>query len=424
MCPDSLPPRPSLEHLQKQAKAILKAVRKGDREAAFKFRAARPALAHASDTEIATAKLSLRDAQAAIAREYGFKTWSDLNRRVTELSKRALAEVETMANAVYTPERYTERIRRVLGNCLIETNLCHGEKFEAKVRDRYDLGDRMVLITTDRQSAFDRVLAAIPFKGQVLNMTSAWWFEQTRHIVPNQVLAIPDPNVTIAKKCSVFPIEFVVRGYITGTTSTALWTVYQRGQRHYCGIDLPDGLVKNQKLPTNYLTPTTKAEDHDRPISPGEIVSEGWMTADEWERCSRVALELFAFGQAEAAERGLILVDTKYEMGRDATGEILLIDEIHTPDSSRYWIADTYQQRMREGLEPDNVDKEFLRLWFTANCNPYEDEVLPAAPDDLVVELSRRYIYLYEKITGRSFEFPGADQPVETRLASNVQGIT
>ena len=424
MCPGSLPRRPSLEHLQKQAKALLKAVNEGDRDAALKFRAARPALAQASDTEIATAKLSLRDAQAAIAREYGFERWSDLKRRVTELSQRALVGLETMENAIYTPEGYTDRIRQVLGNCLIETNLCHGEKFEAKVRDRYDLGDRMVLITTDRQSAFDRVLAAIPFKGQVLNMTSAWWFERTRHIVPNQVLSIPDPNVTIAKKCTVFPIEFVVRGYITGTTSTALWTVYQSGQRHYCGIDLPDGLVKNQKLPTNYLTPTTKAEDHDRPISPDEVVSEGWMTADEWKRCSRIAQELFAFGQAEAAERGLILVDTKYEMGRDENGEILLIDEIHTPDSSRYWIADTYQQRMREGQEPDNVDKEFLRLWFTANCDPYEDEVLPAAPDDLVIELSRRYIYLYEKITGRSFEFPGADQPIETRLASNVQGVT
>ena len=221
MCPRSLPPRPSLEHLQKQAKALLKAVNEGDRDAALKFRASRPALAKASDTEIATAKLSLRDAQAAIAREYGFARWSDLKKRVNELSQRDLVELEPMENAIRTPEGYTDRIRQVLGNCLIETNLRQGEKFEAKVRDRYDLGDRMVLITTDRQSAFDRVLAAIPFKGQVLNMTSAWWFEQTRHIVPNQVLSIPDPNVTIAKKCTVFPIEFVVRGYITGTTSTA-----------------------------------------------------------------------------------------------------------------------------------------------------------------------------------------------------------
>ena len=423
MSPRSLPLRPSLEHLQKQAKALLKAVNEGDRDAALKFRTSRPALAKASDTEIATAKLSLRDAQSAIAREYGFEKWSDLKKRVTELSQSDFVEVETMENAIYTPEGYTERIRQEVGHCLVETSISRGDKIVNKVRDRYDLGDRVVLITTDRQSAFDRVLAAVPFKGQALNLTSAWWFEQTRHIVPNQVLSIPDPNVTIAKKCTVFPIEFVVRGYITGTTSTALWTVYQSGRRHYCGNDLPDGLVKNQKLPTNILTPTTK-EDHDRPISPDEIVSENWMTADEWEQCSRIAQELFAFGQAKAADHGLILVDTKYEMGRDKNGEILLVDEIHTPDSSRYWVADTYQQCMREGQEPDNVDKEFLRLWFTENCDPYEDEVLPPAPDDLVVELSRRYIYLYEKITGRSFEFPEADQPIETRLASNLQGIT
>lgn len=317
---------------------------------------------------------------------------------------------------------YADRIRQELGNCLVETALPIGEKFVDKVRDRYDLGDRIVLITTDRQSAFDRVLAAIPFKGQVLNQTSEWWFEQTRHIVPNHVLSIPDPNVTIARKCSVFPIEFVVRGYITGSTSTSLWTVYQSGQRQYCGNDLPDGLVKNQKLGANVVTPTTKGE-HDRPISPDEIVSENWMTADDWEQCSQIALELFAFGQARAAEHGLVLVDTKYEMGRDQNGEIRLVDEIHTPDSSRYWIADTYQERFEAEQEPDNVDKEFLRLWFTENSNPYEDEVLPPAPDDLVIELSRRYIYLYEKITGRSFEFPDADQSIEARLASNLAGV-
>ena len=423
MRPRSLPLRPSLEHLQKQAKALLKAVNEGDRDAAPRFRTSRPALAKAADTEIASAKLSLRDAQATIAREYGFETWSDLKKHVAELSQSDPVDVETMETAIYTPASYTDRIRQGLGSCLIKTNVSEGEKIVNKVRDRHDLGDRTVLITTDRQSAFDRVLAAVPFKGQALNLTSAWWFEQTRHIVPNHVLSIPDPNVTITKTCTVFPIEFVVRGYITGTTSTALWTVYQSGQRQYCGIALPDGLVKNQKLPSNILTPTTKGV-HDRPISPEEIVSENWMTADEWEQCSRIAQQLFAFGQTKAAEHGLILVDTKYEMGRDKNGEILLVDEIHTPDSSRYWIADTYEQRMQEGQEPDNVDKEFLRLWFTENCDPYEDEVLPSAPDDLVVELSRRYIYLYEKITGRSFEFPEADQSIETRLASNLRGIT
>jgi len=254
-----------------------------------------------------------------------------------------------MANTIDTPASYTERIEAELRNCLVETSLPRGEKHPGKVRDRYDLGDRIVLITTDRQSAFDRVLAAIPFKGQVLNTTSAWWFEQTAHIVQNHVLSIPDPNVTLARKCDVFPIEFVVRGYITGTTSTSLWTVYQSGQRHYCGADLPEGLVKNQKLAQNLLTPTTKEDYHDRPISPAEIVAEGWMSAEDWERCSRIAHELFAFGQARAAEHGLILVDTKYEMGRNQDGEITLIDEIHTPDSSRYWMADSSPLRIRSG---------------------------------------------------------------------------
>lgn len=328
-----------------------------------------------------------------------------------------------MTNSIQTPAEYTDRIRSELGNCLEETDLPKGEKYTGKVRDRYDLGDKLALISTDRQSAFDRVLAAIPFKGQVLNMTSAWWFERTKHIVPNQVLSIPDPNVTLAKKCEVFPIEFVVRGYITGSTSTALWTVYQSGRRHYCGNDLPDGLVKNQELAFHMLTPTTKEVEHDRPIGPAEIVSEKWMTADDWEACSHIARELFAFGQAKAAEHGLILVDTKYEMGRDAEGRICLIDEIHTPDSSRYWIADSYDDRMRNGEEPENVDKEFLRLWFKNNCDPYADEVLPAAPDDLVIELSRRYVYLYEKITGQSFEFPEVGMPIAKRVRENLEGL-
>lgn len=329
-----------------------------------------------------------------------------------------------MTNTITTPPEYADRIKAELGNCLVETSLPSGEKYTGKVRDRYDLGDKLALVTTDRQSAFDRVLAAIPFKGQVLNKTSAWWFEQTAHIVPNQVLSVPDPNVTLAKKCEVFPIEFVVRGYITGTTSTSLWTVYDSGQRHYCGNDLPEGLVKNQKLALNLLTPTTKEEDHDRPISPDEIVSENWMAIDDWERCSRIAQELFAFGQKRAAEHGLILVDTKYEMGRDESGEITLIDEIHTPDSSRYWIAGSYEERMKNGKEPENVDKEFLRLWFKDNCDPYKDETLPAAPEDLVIELSRRYIYLYEKITGRSFEFPETGTPIADRVRHNLEGIT
>ena len=186
--------------------------------------------------------------------------------------------------------------------------------------------------------------------------------------------------MTLAKKCDVFPIEFVVRGYITGSTSTSLWTVYNNGDREYCGNELPEGLIKNQKLDQNMLTPTTKEEDHDRPISPVDIVKEGWMTKEDWEYCSQKALELFSFGQKTAAENGMILVDTKYEMGRDADGNIVLIDEIHTPDSSRYWISKTYHERMDSGLEPQNIDKEFLRLWFVDNCDPYNDCLLNTSP--------------------------------------------
>ena len=326
-------------------------------------------------------------------------------------------------NAIESTEHYKSRIKAELNNTLTETSLTSGSKRTGKVRDQYDFGDKVALITTDRQSAFDRVLASIPFKGQVLNLTSAWWFDQTKDIIPNQVLDVPDPNVTLAKKCDVFQIEFVVRGYITGSTSTSLWTVYNNGDRIYCGNDLPEGLLKNQKLGANMLTPTTKEEHHDRPISPDEIVSEGWMTQVDWDYCSQKALELFAFGQKKAAENGMILVDTKYEMGRDSDGEILLIDEIHTPDSSRYWIAKTYDERMAAGQEPQNIDKEFLRLWFVDNCDPYNDEILPEAPEELVTELSSRYIYLYETITGGVFPFPDAGKSVSDRINENLKEV-
>ena len=326
-------------------------------------------------------------------------------------------------NVIESTEHYKDRIKAELNNTLTETNLPSGSKKTGKVRDQYDLGDKVALITTDRQSAFDRVLASIPFKGQVLNLTSAWWFDQTKDIIPNQVIDVPDPNVTLAKKCDVFPIEFVVRGYITGSTSTSLWTVYNNGNRTYCGNDLPEGLVKNQKLDANMLTPTTKEEHHDRPIAPNEIVSEGWMTQEDWDYCSKKALELFAFGQKKAAENEMILVDTKYEMGRDAEGAIRLIDEIHTPDSSRYWIAKTYDECMAAGQEPQNIDKEFLRLWFVDNCDPYNDETLPEAPEELVAELSSRYIYLYETITGGVFPFPDTEKPVSERINENLKEV-
>ena len=319
---------------------------------------------------------------------------------------------------------YRDIIARHLDNCLTETDLSLPNKKRGKVRDSYSLDGKMVFVTTDRQSAFDRILASVPFKGQVLNLTSAWWFANTSHIVPNHLVEVPDPNTTVGKTCTVFPIEFVMRGYITGTTDTSLWTQYNNGVRNYCGIDFPEGLSKNQKLDTPVITPTTKEEHHDRPISPKEIVEEGWMSASDWEAASTYAYNLFTYGQKVAAEHGLILVDTKYEMGKDADGNIMVIDEIHTPDSSRYWLADSYEQRIAEGLEPKNIDKEFLRLWFREHCDPYHDEVLPKAPDELIIELSARYIQLYEQITGEQFEFPGEDEqdvPAAKRLVKNLE---
>tara|TARA_B100001013_G_scaffold343995_1_gene273035 strand:+ start:2566 stop:3552 length:987 start_codon:yes stop_codon:yes gene_type:complete len=324
-------------------------------------------------------------------------------------------------NVLESVNQYKDRISVELSNTLTDTTLGAIKKKKGKVRDQYKLNDSLALITTDRQSAFDRVLASVPFKGQVLNLASAWWFDQTKHIIDNHVVNVADPNVIIAKRCKVFPIEFVVRGFITGSTSTSLWTVYNNGDREYCGNKLPEGLKKNEKLESNMLTPTTKEEHHDRPISPEEIVSENWMTKEDWDYCSQKALDLFEFGQKKAQENGMILVDTKYEMGRDENGNILLIDEIHTPDSSRYWITDTYEERMSSGQEPQNIDKEFLRLWFVDNCDPYNDKELPPAPDDLVIELSSRYIYLYETITGSVFPFPDRGKLVQERINENLK---
>ncbi|MFO7949562.1 MAG: phosphoribosylaminoimidazolesuccinocarboxamide synthase [Candidatus Fermentibacteraceae bacterium] len=315
-----------------------------------------------------------------------------------------------------------DTIRRNLDSCLTDTTgLGLPGRVEGKVRDIYDLGNRLVLITTDRQSAFDRVLAQVPFKGQVLNLVSAWWFEQTADIVPNHVIDVPDPTATLAQKCRPFPVEFVVRGYLTGSTSTSAWTLYHQGERNICGNVLPDGMRKNQRFPEPIITPTTKSDEHDESITPEGIVEQGLMTAGDWEKASSIALALFGRGMELASRNGLILVDTKYEMGTDDEGNIVLIDEIHTPDSSRYWLADSYQERFAAGEKPESIDKEFLRLWFRERCDPYAEEELPQPPDDLVVELSTRYIRLYEMITGREFS-PATGDPIE-RLRRNLSSL-
>ncbi|KTD46135.1 phosphoribosylamidoimidazole-succinocarboxamide synthase [Legionella quinlivanii] len=325
-----------------------------------------------------------------------------------------------LTNTSTMTSRYLEEIRAEQAYLLDQTNLPVGKKYTGKVRDSYDLGEYLLLITTDRLTAFDRPLALIPCKGQVLNLTSAWWFEQTKDIVPNHLVAIPDPNAVIAKKCQVFPIEFVMRGYITGTTDTSLWTQYNKGVRNYCGISFPEGLKKNQILEEPVLTPTTKEKIHDRPISPEEIISEGWMKEEHWHQASVLAKKLYARGVEIARKHGLILVDTKYEFGLDSSGKVIVVDEIHTPDSSRYWLGNTYEQRIAEGLEPENIDKEFLRLWFAKNCDPYKDNDLPKAPQELVEQLSLRYIQLYEMITGRPFEFQKHHETAEKRILHNI----
>ena len=295
------------------------------------------------------------------------------------------------------------------------------------MRDRYDDGERVYLVVTDRLSAFDRALAEIPFKGAVLNLVSKWWFSNLKHIIPNHIIGtvgdVPmHSNVCVGKRCKPFPIEFVMRGYITGSSGTAMWTHYAKGCRDYCGIKLPDGMKKNQKLWENLITPTTKSDEHDELISPEKIVADGWMTQEEWDYCAEKAKAIFAHGQKLAAERGLILVDTKYEFGRDiATGEILLIDEVHTPDSSRYWLAHNYEERFAAGKAPDNIDKEFVRLWYKDHCDPYKDETLPTAPTDLLAELSRRYILLFELITGEQFPFPEDGAVEDWAKAAGVQ---
>jgi len=294
--------------------------------------------------------------------------------------------------------------------------------YRGKVRENYDLPDgRRILISTDRQSAFDQVLAAVPFKGQVLTQTARFWFEATQDICPNHVIEYPDPNVVVGRRLDMLPIEVVVRDYLTGSTDTSIWSMYKAGQRHMYGLDFPQGLVKNDKLPDTILTPTTKAEvgGHDAPISPSEIVATGLLTQAQWDELARLSLALFARGREIAAGNGLILVDTKFEFGIDGDGRITLADEILTPDSSRYWLAASYVQRHARAEEPESLDKEFLRLWIAARCDPYTQPI-PAIPDDTLVEFSQKYISLFEMVTGRSFEAPADGESVKDRIRRNL----
>jgi phosphoribosylaminoimidazole-succinocarboxamide synthase len=281
------------------------------------------------------------------------------------------------------------------------------------------MGDSLLLIATDRYSAFDRNLTLIPHKGELLTSISKWWFEQTSSIVKNHIKSYPDPNVAWCTKYKVIPIEMIVRGYITGVTNTSLWHTYSQGQRDFGEFSLPDGLHKNDKLPSPVLTPTTKFEVHDRNLTPKEAVAEGLVDKKIWSRLQKIALQLFTFGQKTADTKGLILVDTKYEFGLDKDNQIVLIDEIHTPDSSRYWRKDSYQQKIKKGQEPDNYDKEFLRLWYKDRFDPYNDKEAPIPGQEIIDELMNRYIYVYESLSGNKFT-PDSDFDPIDRIQANV----
>lgn len=306
-------------------------------------------------------------------------------------------------------------------SCLAEAQFHELPKFEqGKVRESYSLPDgRRVMVATDRQSAFDQVLASVPYKGQVLNQTAQFWFNKTEDICPNHVVNYPDPNVIIAKDLEMLPVEMVVRDYITGSTETSIWPMYERGERTLYGINFPEGLKKNQKLPETILTPTTKAVqgDHDAPITPAEIVAQGLLDQEHWDELARISLAIFARGREIAAENGLILVDTKYEFGLIGD-ELIVIDEIHTPDSSRYWVKDSYLERYEKNEDQKMLDKENIRKWlidrgFSGEGTP------PELSDEIRIFLTEQYISLYKKITGKDFEPAIGD--VKSRILENLK---
>jgi len=294
-----------------------------------------------------------------------------------------------------------------------------GTREVGKVRDSYIAGERRFIVVTDRVSCFDVVVGTLPLKGQVLNQIAAFWFETTAAIAPNHLLAVPDPCVSVVRECQPLPVEFIYRGYLTGSTSTSIWTAYERGERQYCGHTLPEGLKKHERLPVPLLTPTTKAPqgEHDELTSRDELLARAVVSEETYDSAAGIAAKLFAEGQRWAEERGLILVDTKYEMGLDADGQIVVIDEIHTPDSSRYWYRDAYDRAMSQGGDPKALDKEYVRRWLQEHGYRGEGPI-PEIPVEVRCEAARRYIEAFETITGRAFE-PDLTSPVE-RIRKNL----
>jgi phosphoribosylaminoimidazole-succinocarboxamide synthase len=295
-----------------------------------------------------------------------------------------------------------------------------GRRDEGKVRDSYIGEKRRTIVVTDRVSCFDRVVGSIPLKGQLLNQLAAFWFEKTRTIAPNHLLGVPDPNVSVVQELRILPVEFVMRGYLTGVTSTSIWTAYERGDAFYCGHRLPKGLRKHERLPEPLLTPTTKAlkGDHDEPASRAEVIERGLVSEALYDRAAALAAALFRAGQAFATSRGLILADTKYELGLDEAGTLIVADEIHTPDSSRYWYADGYERVLSEGGDPKALDKEYVRRWLIEERGYQGEGAPPPLPDDVRCEAARRYIEAYERVTGLGF-VPDVEPP-EPRIRRNL----
>ncbi len=313
-----------------------------------------------------------------------------------------------------------ELLQAQLGHTLDGTHFTDlGEFYGGKVRDNYSKDGVRTLIASDRLSAFDVVLCTIPFKGQVLNQLAAYWFDETRKIAPNHILDVPDPNVTLAVECQPLAVEMIMRGYLTGVTSTSIWRNYEKGERSFGGYTLPDGMKKNTRLPEPLLTPTTKAEKggHDANITRQGLIDSGVLDAATFDQLAAMCRQMFAYGQKLAAERGLILVDTKYELGRTPDGRIVFIDEIHTPDSSRYWYADDLEARVSRGEEPRALDKEYVRRWYVDHGYSGHGTP-PQIPDDIRIEAARRYIAAYEQVTGKSF-VPSTEEPL-ARIRRNL----
>jgi phosphoribosylaminoimidazole-succinocarboxamide synthase len=302
-----------------------------------------------------------------------------------------------------------------------DVNLALTDRRVGKVRVSYSLGnDQRLFVTTDRLSAFDRVVAAVPFKGQVLNQLAAWWFANTTDIVANHVISLPDPNATIGIEAQPLPVEVIVRGYITGVTSTSLWRRYAEGERTIYGHRLPEGMQQHQQLENALITPTTKAEAgaHDEALTCAEVVSNGLVTSELWDQVQSVALALFARGQQVAQSAGLFLADTKYEFGLAPDGTLVLIDEMHTPDSSRFWIAETYDERVSSGQDPESLDKEPIRRALSA-AGFRGDGDSPDLGPEVVAVTTERYIDAYQRLTGQTF-IPGS-YPVQERLIENLK---